>query len=257
MRNPFPIMEHMIQSIGRAFSVLEVLARAPGGVTDIASQLELPKSTVSRILGTLEELEAVERANGHYRLGPAVSALAAGIAPSRNLIAIARPHLEDLADDLNEAAGLSLPDGFNVHYVDQVECRNPVQVRDWTGSRIPMHVVSAGLVFLAAWPEADVEEYLARDLERLTPKTVTDPAQIKARLVKIAADDLAWVFEEFAEGIDSVAAPIRDHTGAVIAAAHSHGPSYRFPPEGKTDEVAARVRDAANRITAQLSAAGG
>lgn len=250
-------MERMIQSIGRAFSVLEVLARAPGGVTDIASQLDLPKSTVSRILGTLEELDVVERTNGHYRLGPAVSALAAGIAPSRNVIALARPHLEDLAEDLNEAAGLGLPDGFTVHYVDQVECRNPVQVRDWTGSRIPMHVVSSGLVFLAAWPRADVEEYLARDLERLTPKTVTDPAQISSRLEAISADGFAWVYEEFAEGIDSVAAPVRDHSGAVIAAVHAHGPSYRFPPDGRADHVGLRVRDAADRITAQLVVAGG
>lgn len=250
-------MERMIQSIDRAFSVLEVLARAPGGVTDIASQLELPKSTVSRILGTLEELDAVERVDGHYRLGSAIGALAAGIAPSRNLIAIARPHLEDLAGDLDEATGLALPDGFDVHYVDQVECHNPVQVRDWTGTRIPMHVVSSGLVFLAAWPEADVEQYLSRDLERLTPKTVTDPAQIKARLATIAYVGSAWVYEEFAEGIDSVAAPIRDHTGAVIAAIHAHGPSYRFPPEGGADDVAALVREAARRITAQLAATGG
>ena len=89
-----------------------------------------------------------------YRLGGRIVTLAAGVVPTRNLVTLARPTLVELASAVGEAAGLSVADGFAVHYVDQVDTTHQVQIRDWTGTRVPMHAVSSGQVFLAHMNEA-------------------------------------------------------------------------------------------------------
>jgi DNA-binding IclR family transcriptional regulator len=240
-------MTATVQSVERAFEILDAVATRPAGVTAIAVRLRLPKSTVARLLGTLEELGAVERVDGpRWRIGPGVSALASVATPERSLAALARPHLTELVHDLGEAAGLALPDGHTVHYVEQVESDNPVQVRDWSGTRAPLHAAPSGLVLLAEWPEEAIDGYLARDLERLTPRTVTEPEALRARLAEVRQQGYAWGLEEFAEGINSIAAPVRDAEGHAIAAIHCHGPAYRFPQRRHEERIAARVVAAAN-----------
>ena len=151
-----------------------------------------------------------------------------------------------------EAAGLSVADGHLVHYVDQVDSPNPVSVRDWTGSRVPMHAVSSGQVFLAFRPPAALARYLKRPLERFTDRTIVTAEALLGRLRDIRRDGYAWVHEEFDEGIASVAAPVADSSGEVIAAVHLHGPSYRFPAQGAEQAIAARVVTTAARIAGSL-----
>ncbi len=243
----------MVQSLERAFAILDEVAQRPAGVTSIAERVRLPKSTVARLLATLEEVEAVERFEGaRWRIGPGVAALSSASSSERSLISIARPFLTDLVEELGEDAGLGLPDGNEILYVAQVESDNPVQVRDWTGTRAPMHAVPSGLVLLAEWPEEALEAYLSGELAALTHRTVTDPARLRARLAEVHDAGYAWGLEEFAEGIDSVAAPIRDARGKAIAAIHVHGPSYRFPEPGTESAIAARVVAAGAAVSAQL-----
>jgi DNA-binding IclR family transcriptional regulator len=244
----------IVQSIERAFRVLGALAAGPAGVTELADRVGLPKSTVARLLATLQAEGAVEQIPGEtrYRLGPRLVRLAAGIQPGRSLIALARPHLVSVAEALGEVAGLSVPDGFDVHYVDQVDSLNPVGIRDWTGTRAPMHAVSSGLVLLAGLPPADLEPFLARPLERLTARTLVDPVALRERLARIRVEGYAWVREEFADGINSVAAAILGEGGEAIAAVHVHGPSYRFPQPGTEDAVAAHVVATAARISSRV-----
>jgi DNA-binding IclR family transcriptional regulator len=244
-------MTATVQSVERAFEILDAVAAHPSGVTALAERLALPKSTVARLLGTLEELRAVERVDGpRWRIGPGVSDLAAVATPERSVAALARPHLAGLVRDLGEAAGLALPDGHTIHYVDQVESDNPVQVRDWTGTRAPLHATPSGLVLLAEWPQEAVDEYLARDLERLTAHTVVDPDRVRRRLEQIRGHGVAWGAEEFVEGISSVAAPVHDAGGRAVAAIHVHGPSYRFPPAERRDAIAGLVVAAADAVYA-------
>jgi DNA-binding IclR family transcriptional regulator len=240
-----------VQSIERAFAVLGALTDGPVGVTDVAERVDLPKSTVARLLGSLVREGAVEQVPGDtkYRIGSRLVTLAASVLPVRSLVALAHPTLVELAEKLGEAAGLSIPDGFDVHYVDQVDTGRQVQVRDWTGTRVPMHAVSSGLVFLANVPRSTLDAYLSRPLERFTSRTVVAPALIRRRLPAMGDDGFAWVHEEFAEGLNSVAAPVRDRTDAVIAAVHVHGPSYRFPGTGDEGRIGATVVAAARRIS--------
>lgn len=250
-----------VQSIERAFAVLNALTDGPVGVTEVAERVDLPKSTAARMLASLAREGAVEQVPGgtRYRLGPRIETLATGLASTRGLIAVARPHLAELAGSLGEAAGLSIPDGREVHYVDQVDSPtpNPVGVRDWTGSRVPMHAVSSGLVFLAHRPASVVERYLSEPLDVMTDRTITDPAAIRERLRAIALAGFAWVHDEFALGISSVAAGIADTSGEVVAAIHVHGPSYRFPPAGRDAALGLTVATTAGRIARALRQAGG
>jgi DNA-binding IclR family transcriptional regulator len=243
-----------VQSIERAFVVLSALADGPLGVTDVAERARLPKSTAARLLASLAREGAVEQVSGDstYRLGPRLLTLASGLRSSRSLVAVAHPFLVELAERTGEAAGLSVPDGRSVHYIDQVDSPNPVMVRDWTGTRSPMHAVSSGLVVLAAMKPPVLEAYLSGPLERLTDRTVTAPGQLRDRLWNVRRDGYAWVRDEFAVGISSVAAPIADASGEIVAAIHLHGPSYRFPPDGQADAIGEVIEATAGRIGARL-----
>jgi DNA-binding IclR family transcriptional regulator len=243
-----------VQSIERAFAVLSALSDGPIGVTEVAERTELAKSTAARLLASLAREGAVEQVPGQtrYRLGPRMATLSVGVAPVRNLVAIARPILEALARETGEAAGLSVPDGATVHYIDQVDSTHEVQVRDWTGTRVPMHAVSSGQVFLAHMNPTEVERYLAQPRVSFTPKTITDSSALRDRLRQVQLDGFAWVREEFAEGLNSVAAPVADDGGEIVAAVHLHGPSYRFPALGETTQISELVVDAAGRLSKRL-----
>jgi DNA-binding IclR family transcriptional regulator len=244
----------VVQSVERAFAVLRCLAGGTSGVSSVAHEVGLPKSTVSRLLATLVELGAVEQsAAGEYRVGPALVDLAAGALPGPNLTAIARPHLVELVRALDETAGLGVLDGRDVVYVAQINGDHPVQVRDWTGERVPAHQVSSGLVLLAKMDAADLERFLQAPLPASTARTTTAPVALRRRLQSIAAVGTAWTINEYVEGISSVAAPIVAGGGRVVAAVHVHGPSYRFPARGAEARVASLVAEAAARIGARLA----
>jgi IclR family KDG regulon transcriptional repressor len=244
----------MVQSIERAFAVLDAVADRPAGVTALAARLGLAKSTTARLLASLESLGAVERVDRRlWRVGPRVAALLDGVPPARRLTALARPELELLVAAVGEDAGLALPDGHEVLYVDQVECDHPVQVRDWTGTRAPLHAVPSGLVLLAEWPQDAIEAYVAGGLARLTPKTIASPGVLRRRLAHIRDAGHAWGREEYAEGITSVAAPVRDERGNAVAAVHVHGPTYRFPADGDEARVSDAVVAAAQAVSRRLA----
>jgi DNA-binding IclR family transcriptional regulator len=234
--------------------VLGALGDGPLGVTDVAERAGLPKSTAARMLQTLVAEGAVEQLPGDtaYRLGPRLVALAGGLSFNRSLAAMARPILIELAAASGEAAGLGVPDGDSIHYIDQVDTPNPVVVRDWTGARAPLHAVSSGQVLLAFRTPSAIDRYLAGDLEAFTPRTLTDDDAVRERLRSVRREGFAWALEEFDPGISSVAAPIADGSGEVIAAVHIHGPSYRFPPVDRMAEVAELVVGGAARIAAGL-----
>lgn len=244
-----------VQSVERAFAVLQSLASGPAGVSEVAERTGLPKSTASRLLSTLVEIGAVEQSEllGVYGLGELIIDLSAAASPGRNLVTLVRPHLQELVAEIGEAAGLGMLDGFAVYYYDQVDSDHEVQVRDWTGESVDAHVVSSGLV-LMAWADDELRgEFLRRPLARWTDRTMTDPAQLARRLDEVREAGFAWVYEEMSEGLNSVAAPIFNPAGTAIAAIHAHGPSYRFPPAGADEAVAAAVVESARRVTDRLA----
>lgn len=241
-----------VQSVRRAFQILEALAVTPAGVSDMARRVDLPKSTVARLLATLEEEGAVERRPDGltYRIGPVLRALAASIDGSLGLVDLVRPSLARLAALTNETAGFAVEEGNHVHYLAQVDSDRHVQVRDWTGELIPMHVVPSGLVMLAHRSDEEIDGYVSAVLESTTVKSITDPGRLIARLRDVREAGHAWGRGEFDEAINSVGAAVTDGAGQVLGAVHIHGPAYRFPAPGDDDRLAELVMEAARRLAA-------
>lgn len=242
-----------VQSIERAFSILRALAVQSGGVTDLSRRVKLPKSTVARLLGALENEGAVEQieAGGDYQLGAGIEDIAGGSQLGRNLVATARPFLIDLTERTGEASGLDIMDDGWVYFLDQVASPSDVQVRDWTGEWGQAHTVPAGIAMLAHADDAAIDAYIAQGLDQLTTNTVISRADLYERLQQARSAGYAWGYEEFAEGINSVAAPVYSASG-VEAAIHVHGPAYRFPDPDSTHDLGLLVAEAAALLSAQL-----
>src|SRR4051812_24572097 len=193
-----------VQSVDRAFAVLRAVATGGGGVSDIARRTDLAVSTTARLLGALEAQGAVTRSDPGptYRIGPALTDLAATADPGAGLVGRARAHLEMLVAGVGESAGISIAAGdWSVLYLDQVDGDQDVTLRDWTGEQLPLHVVSSGMVLLAARSDAAVRAYARGGLDRYTEHTVTRVAELRRRVALARADGCAWTVEEYSLGI--------------------------------------------------------
>jgi DNA-binding IclR family transcriptional regulator len=218
----------------------------------MSRRVDLPKSTVARLLATLEEEGAVERRHDGltYRIGPTLRGLAASIDGSIGLVDLVRPSLTRLAAITNETAGFAVAEGNQVHYLAQVDSDRNVQVRDWSGELIPMHLVPSGLVMLAHRSSEQIDRYVSGVLESTTAKSLTNPDRLIARLHDVRRTGHAWGRGEFDEAINSVGTAVIDGAGEVIGAVHIHGPAFRFPEPGDDDRIADLVMDAAGRLAA-------
>lgn len=241
-----------VQSIERAFSLLRAIAASPRGVTALANSVDLPKSTVARLLQALEAEDAIERmpAGNAYRIGSGFADLVA-TNPRRQLIAAAKPFLIALASDLHEASGLDVYENGWVQFIDQVDADNDVMVRDWTGESGRAHSLPAGLVVLAHLTEPEIDTYASQGLEPLTEATITTRSQLNERLNHIRSAGYSWGYEEFADGINSVAAPVFGVRG-VLGALRVHGPTFRFPDPEHSHDIGLMVADAAASLSKQL-----
>lgn len=243
-----------VQVVSRSFAVLRALSRGPMGVTELADEVELPKSTVSRLLNSLESEGAVEQVElgGAYQIGSLLGELAGAYADTTNLAAAARPHLAELMEATGETAGISVVEGSTMLYLAQVEAESDIQVRDWTGEPAPIHAVPSGIVAMANMPRRRVRQLLSEELEQCTPDTVTEWQAIIDRLGQARSLGYAWGQEEFVVGLNSVAAPVLGADGSVTAALHVHGPSYRFPNPDQLHDIGLAVAEAAERLAEQL-----
>lgn len=220
-----------VQSVVRAMALLEALAAEPAGLSELARRVDLPVSTTSRLLSTLEQVGAVERIDelGSFRIGPTIVNMAMSVSSGPTLVALTSEALEELADVVGEATGVSVASGYAVHYLAQVDSTHTVRIEDWVGHVVPMHLVSSGYALLAYWADDAVDTFLEHELAATAPASVTDPTMIRTRLETVRTNGCIWTVEEFVDGLTSVAAPLFNSSGEVVAAVHIHGPSYRFP----------------------------
>lgn len=216
---------------------MDAVAKADDGlsVSEAARQVGLPKSTVSRLIITLEQLGAVERLkNERVRIGQRIFNMTSSTPLTKQLISLARPYLESLANSIGEDAALVIPEGSEAHFIDQVSGGQVIQVQDWTGSKFPMHTLTAGKLFLAFQAKEKLEAYLKQPLSALTRKTVTDPDTLIRQLENIVKQGYCWSYSEFADDLNAVSSPIFAQT-KIIACLTLYGPSFRFP--GKNQDA--------------------
>jgi DNA-binding IclR family transcriptional regulator len=232
-----------VQSVDRAITVLEVLARTGGStVTEVAAQLGVHKSTASRLLSALESRGLVHHPSdgSPYQLGFGILRLAHAIPGRLSVVTEAHDGIRDLARAHYETVNLAvLREGQAVN-VDQEMGPSSISTHDWIGSLSPLHATSSGKVLLAGLPSEERADLLrAHGLPALTGRTITSRKQLERQLIDVAARGYATVCEEFEIGLNSVAVPVRDHLGTVIASISISGPAFRFTQE----KMAALVKD--------------
>jgi len=243
-----------VTSVERAFRILGVVGAEPRTLSEIADAVDMPLSTASRFLGSLQGTGAVRRdTDGTYRIGPTIDALAGRPAADPDLLSLAQPHMAQLARLSGETSGVAAALDTTLLHLGQrtFDDAADVIVRDWTGVEVAMHPGCTGLVMMAWWPEARVDTYLAEPLEAFSPVTVTEPEQIRQRLADIRRTGLLWTTDEYARGVTSVAAAVRDAAGDSVAALHVHGPSYRFPKSNRR-EIEVALLAGVNRMSTAL-----
>lgn len=241
-----------IQSVDRAISILQVLAQqGPSGVTEVSTALAVHKSTVFRLLATLEARGLVRQSSsrGRYELGYGVVQLAAGATSKHDLSVISRPICQELAETLGETVNIAIHDGDRVLSIDQVIGTSTVTTVNWVGQRTPMHATAAGKVFLAHLPHLELRRALSGRLERFTEHTVTDRRELERQLDAVGDRGYATSIEEHELGLAAVAAPIQRLDGRVVAAVTASGPIFRVNAE-VIPGIAEQVGAAAAAISA-------
>ena len=243
MRDTQPVA---VQSVDRALQIL--LAFEPEGgelrVTDLAARLDVHKSTASRLASTLAAHGFLERADGAeaFRLGRRMVRLGMLAAAERDLVAVARPAMEELAAATGETVVLSVVAGDDAVDIAQVDSRFLVGGKRWLGLRSPLHATSDGKVLLAFGAAA----FPAGELVRMSPRTVTSQRALEQELAEVRANGWARSVGEYEEGLNGVAAPIFEDDRCVAALSVS-GPAYRVTEELLPD-LAARCIEAADAI---------
>jgi DNA-binding IclR family transcriptional regulator len=235
------------KSADRALQVLEFLATVPEGTTfsDIAKSLSLPKSSAHELLSVMTERSFVEFNAGTkiYRLGIRTWELGQAFVAHRDLITEAHPVIAAISASLDETVQISVLDGFEEVYLDRVDSSQSLRVQAIVGSRAPAHTTALGKVLLSDRREGDLLAGLrGYKLRAATENTITATDQLILELRWVTANGFAVDNEEHASGLRCVATPIRDHTGAIIAAASVALPITRANPEQLTDALLALVR---------------
>ena len=250
-REPGP---SQVQSVDRAIAILYLLAkRGNAGVTEVAADLGVHKSTAFRLIAALEAGHLIEQdgERGKYHLGRGILRLAGATAGRLEVPTESRPVCRQLAAELGEAVNVAILDSGEATNILQEYGTASITGRNWIGQRTPLHATASGKVLLAWMDAVALKEFLASKLHRYTPQTVTKPALLEAELARVREQGWASTTEEFEIGLNAVAAPILDATGDVVGAVGTSGPSYRLTVES-FPSVAAHLLAGAKDISARL-----
>ena len=220
-----------LRSVGRAIRALELIAEGGDmGVSELGRKLDVHKATASRLLATLADRGLVERDpfSERYRLGFGLIRLAGAAMTGLDLVRSARPILEELAERTRETVNVGVVSGDGVVYVDQVAGSRAIVTVNWVGQRTPLHCTSNGKVLMAFMEQRELDRMLARPLERCTPRSIVDADALRSQLDDVRRRGWAQTLEELEEGLNAVAAPVRQADGRVTAALSVSGPAFRM-----------------------------
>ncbi len=246
----------MVQSVGRALSLLEALEDSRGevGIAELSKRVGLHVSTAHRILATLVA-RGYARQNpetGRYALGAKALHLAESYLGQMDLRQVVRPVLERLSRETGETTNLVILDRREALYLDKVESPQSLRIFSRIGRRAPLHCTAVGKVLLAYRPRAEVDALLGcGPLERLTRHTITSLAQMRRELEKVRDQGFALDREECEEGACCIAVPIRNAQGAVEAALGISAPTTRLSPR-RLEELVPLMLRTGREVSAQL-----
>ena len=254
-----PAERDFVQSLARGLTVVRALARpGPGAtLTEVARDAGLSRAAARRFLLTLQELGYVRGDGRTFALTPRVLELGYAYLSALTLPELAQPHLERLVEQVHESSSVSVLDGRDIVYVARVPTRRIMTVAISVGTRFPAHATSMGRVLLAGLSAADLAAALGgAPLERRTARTITGPAELRADLERVRERGWALADQELEEGLRSIAVPIRDGDGAVVAALNCSSTARR-PADDLRGTLLPPLRETAAAIERDLSARAG
>ena len=241
-------------SVVSAFAVLEGVARLqPIGLSELAREVGLPKSTVQRCLLTLQEVGWTESSTTTpTRWSMTLRALSVcGSAGTReSLRDLALPAMNELQLATTETIHLAAPDGDELVLLERLDTSHRLRAFLPLGERIPLHASATGLAFLSAWDDPRVDAYLARPLEPRTPDSLVDPAAVRAEVERVRERGYSVNVGGLSTGISSLGAPLVGRDGPVGAISIS-GPSSRIEAT-RFAELGEQVTAAAARVSRLL-----
>ncbi len=242
-----------VQSVDRALEILEVLARVgEAGITEVAAELGVHKSTAFRLVATLEQHGLVEQSGdrGKYRLGVGLLRLAGATTARLDLVQEARPVARQLASETGETVNIAVLSESSAFYLDQVAGSSALQPHNWVGQHIPLHATSNGKVLLSGLDRTRLDEVLG-SMSAYTGHTITTKKALRAELDRVREQGYAVAVDELEVGLTAVAAPVRNHHGDVVASMSVSGPTFRITAD-QVDAVVAATLRAADEVSHRL-----
>jgi DNA-binding IclR family transcriptional regulator len=241
---------YLINSIIRASNILRYFSKEGSHfkTSELARQLHLDRSTTYRILVSLEKCGFVEKdeKTGEYFLGMAAFEIGNTYLRQMDFVLISKPVMVDLAAKLQETVHLAVLSGTEIVYVDKVDSPRTLGVMSKIGQRGFLHSTALGKVLLAFQPEAESSRMMKQiKLTPFTANTISSRAKLMDELKKVRRQGYAFDFRESEQGVECIAAPIRDHLGNVIAALSISGPQRKISTPNETHFVSQVVEGAA------------
>jgi IclR family KDG regulon transcriptional repressor len=248
---------YIIQTVSRALDLLEQFQEGDSelGITDLSNRMKLQKNNVFRLVVTLKAKNYIEINNitGKYRLGIKTRALGQVATQHINLADQARPFLNDLNQQCREDCYFSVVREGYTYYLSGAESDLPVRVAQRVGSSHPLYCTAAGRVQLAFMEQQRQMTLVSgADMERLTPRTITDPGLLKEELMRVAGQGYAIDDQEHDTGVMEIAAPVFDSSGAIIGALSILGPEMRLAGSRLKNELIPLLCDSASSLSTVL-----
>ncbi|MCM2676219.1 IclR family transcriptional regulator [Alkalicoccobacillus plakortidis] len=246
-----------VQSVTRALSILNVLAEHPNGIkiTTLASELELSKATVHRLLATLISSNYVRQDpdTERYKIGYQIVSLATHFLNHFDIIEVAKPHLTKLSNDINETVHLCIEDKGQALYIDKIESTQPIAMYSRIGTRAPMYCTAVGKVLLSGMSPTKYGEVVQEiQFNQVTTHTINSAESLATEIKLVKEQKYAIDEQEITEGVRCLAFPLYNFKGEIVASFSVSGPVNRITEQYLHDSLKEKMRETANTISREL-----
>jgi IclR family pca regulon transcriptional regulator len=240
-----------VQSLARGLRVLRAFdaEMSQPTLSEVAARVGLARAVVRRLLRTLEHLGYVENHGRNFSLTPRVLELGYSYLASLNVTELAQSSVERLSHRIGESCSMAVLDGHDIVYVLRVPVRRVMSIGLGVGARLPAFATSMGRVILASFPDAELAAWMAgQSLHAYTPRTLHTASALRAELARVRKQGYALVSRELEEVLCSIAVPIHDGSGAVVASVNVGMAFHADTPRRAVKDILPALREAQAEI---------